>query len=766
MQNTTIRCRVKINKVFFPKNEEDFTNGGWCALSCEILNLFEGEIQQNHRYINQKQYINVSGYYFGVLDLSVEYNLNASYFYDEKYGHKYIINTMQKAISLIDPFEQRQFLEMILTESQVNLLYTSLENPFEVIKQGDEETLLKIRGLGDKTVKKIINTYQGNEGNQVLYALVRGFGGTERLAKKLLETYKCDIDKIVDIINNNPYILIDDVDGIGWQKADKIAIDKGLPLDSVERIKAFIIYYLKDMAQKQGHSWITPEDLLEYTLSDLNINSSDKFISALYELQEEQQIDWVEDKSKIYLSNIHHLENQIAEELLRLINTDVKLETTDYINKLKLVEQRQGWEFTDEQLKAIKTVLHNQITIITGYGGTGKSSVVAGVLQLLNDHSYAQTALSGRAASRLSEITHQEGYTIHRLIGLLPKSNLPTYNPSNPLNEDIIILDEVSMVGANLFLKLLQAIKTGAKLIMIGDDGQLESIGLCNVFRDMLDSGIIPVCQLTQIHRQAAKSGIITESIKVRKHTQLCPMGWVGEEHRGELQDFKLNVYMDKALSQNKIIEEFTKILSLGVKGSDIQVVVPQRERGEISTFVLNNIIQDIVNPHTNQKEIQRCFKNKNFVLRTGDKVIATINNYKIQRYCTEEEVPVYNGNIGYITKIDSDGGLVVNFDLWGELYIPHNEISMIELAYALTCHKLQGSEAPYVIVGIDYSAITLLTKEWLYTAITRAKKSCVVCAETKALHYCISNSKVPHKRTFLKDFLIQKEKERKYENN
>ena len=773
-----IRCRLRINRVFFPKNIEDFESGQWCALSCEVLDLFDGEVLTNYHTRGGKDYINVNGNYYGTLDFDVEYNLTASYSYKEPYGHQYNIITMQKAVSLTNPFEQRKFLEMILTESQINLLYENLPNPFETIKNNDRETLLAIKGLGEAKVDKIIQAYQGNSENQSVYALVGSLGGTPKLANKLINSYNGDVDRICNVINSNPYLLIDDVDGIGWKKADSIAEEQGLPLDSVERIKAFINYYLKEMAQTDGHSWVSPDDLLETTLTQLDIDNSDNFITALYELQEEQTINWNEDKTKIYLSYIYRMEDNIAKELVRLSNEKEHIDINSLTSKLHTVEKKQGWKFTEEQLQAINTVIQNKVTIITGYGGTGKSSVVSGVLQLLNGYTFAQTALSGRAASRLSEITNQDGYTIHRLIGYNPtvKSTKehpnPRFNSDTPLWQDIIILDEVSMIGASLFLKLLRAIKTGAKLIMIGDDGQLESIGLCNIFRDMLDSGVIPICRLTQIHRQAAKSGIITESIKVRKHTQLCPNGWVGEETRGSLKDFKLNVYNNKDLSQTKIIQEYKHLLHQGVNPRDIQIVVPLRERGEISVHDLNVRVQEIVNPSETGKPVI-TYNNGNLIynLRLGDKVVVNTNNYKTTLYTSTPTdkmlgCPIYNGNIGYITRIFPNNDLVINFDLWGEVFVPSKYIKQIEPAYALTCHKLQGSESPYVIIGLDFSAFKLLTKEWLYTAITRAKKYCVLCAETKALNYCTLNSKVPFKRTFLKDLLIQYEKERRYETD
>jgi exodeoxyribonuclease V alpha subunit len=317
------------------------------------------------------------------------------------------------------------------------------------------------------------------------------------------------------------------------------------------------------------------------------------------------------------------------------------------------------------------------------------------------------------------------------------------------------------MVGADLFHRLIQAIQSGKKLIMIGDDGQLESIGLCNVFNDMLECGAIPIARLTQIHRQAAMSAIITESIKVRNHIQLVPHKWVGEEIRGELQDLELNIYNDAILRQKRVIAKFTEIYDQGIDIKDIQIIVPMRYKGEISTLALNNIVQGIVNPmgKNEQKINQQVKKGEpvSYLLREGDKVIVTKNNYKTLK-ANGDECPVFNGNRGIIMSIDSAiGEMVINFEQWGKVVIKREHWRDIELGYALTCHKLQGSEADYVIIGLDYSCRTLLTKEWLYTAITRAKKYCVLCAETNALAFCITNSNIPYKRTFLQELLQNK---------
>ena len=271
---------------------------------------------------------------------------------------------------------------------------------------------------------------------------------------------------------------------------------------------------------------------------------------------------------------------------------------------------------------------------------------------------------------------------------------------------DIIILDETSMVGAQLFYDLIQAIETGKRFIMIGDDGQLESIGMCNIFKDMLASKVVPVARLTKIHRQAAKSAIITESIKVRNATQLVPYGWAGSEIRGDLRDLELDIYKDASESFNHIINQYRTLYNkVGNDSAKIQIVLPQKLRGSICTYEVNNAIQEIVNPSRGQAEAKVTIygdgKDRVYTLREGDQVIIKKNNYELHTYNLktkkkEEKCPVFNGNRGIIRKIESSF-ILVDFDQWGTIFIPHyfggnNIWATLELAYALSCHKLQDA--------------------------------------------------------------------------
>jgi exodeoxyribonuclease V alpha subunit len=571
-----------------------------------------------------------------------------------------------------------------------------------------------------------------------------------------LDTYQ-NPDTLISKVKENPYILIDDISGISWHKADSIALNSGMGEFDKNRIKAYVEYFLNQQAML-GNSWVYPNDLLTGILEDVG-EDIDRLLlkEVLHEMYENDILYWNEEKTFISKKYYYDLENNIKEHLLRLLNAEAIFEYDNIDIIINNLENEQGWQFTDEQKEAINIILKSNVCIVTGLGGTGKTSCVGAVLKILKDYHFAQTALAGKAASRLQEVTGREGYTIHRLLGFDPRQGF-MYNINNPLPIDIVILDETSMVGGKLFFQLIQAIETGSKLIMLGDTGQLESIGLFNIFKDMIDSEMIPTIQLTKIHRQAQKSAIITNSKDVRESKQIVKQGWTGTETRGELQDLILDIYDEKLLTARKMVEWFKKEYQQDRDIMNTQLIVPVKTKGDACTYELNKEIQDIYNPPNNSKTEFKHYKNKKECnLREGDKVIVTVNNYKT----TNEQgllTPVFNGYLGILEEIDFNNSImIINFDICGRVYISKRYWYTIELAYCITGHKLQGSQCKTVIIGLDFNSYILLTKEWVYTALTRAEKKCILCAEGSALRYAISNSNIPKKQTFLKELLKNK---------
>lgn len=750
-QDEYIKCKIRIKTIYYPKDLGEFEPGDFASFSACIIEDKEGFPKTRHGYLMLSGIVND-------LDRKAEYIVTARYKCDPVYGDEYRIVCMNKVINLQDSVEQRMFLEHILTDRQVERLYDALKNPFQVIRDRDIDTLCSVSGIGKKTAQTIINKYYDDIDNSAAYVALDSYGLTKGMQEKLKERYN-GADLAVEKLKQNPYVLIEDVRGVGWKTADTIALNIGEDPQGVHRIKAYLLYYLGQEAEL-GNSWTRVDTVVSSCIKELGLASPDNLRKSINELGDEGKIWWDENKAVLALSKIVNLEKNIAKELMRLLNgSNEKFESCyqDIEEAIKDAERRTGLEYTQEQKDAIRMIATKNVSIVTGGGGSGKTSSVAGALSVLRGFDFAQTALSGRAASRLGEVTGEEGFTIHRLLGYDPDEYKFMHNKEVPLDYDIIILDEVSMVGAELFYDLIQAIPTGSKLIMIGDDGQLESIGLCNVFKDMLNSGVIPVTRLTKIHRQAAKSAIITESIKVRNAQDIIPLGWIGQEIRGELKDLELDVYRHCDESYNHLISQFNKAYKELGRIDDIQIVLPQKFRGSICTYKINSAIQAIVNPVSKHNVIVRVPEaDLSYMLKENDRIIANKNNYKTTDLDGNKR-PIFNGNRGIIKKINKKKGkMVVDFEQWGEVEIPREFWRTIELGYALTCHKLQGSEANYVIVAMDSSARVMLTREWLYTAITRAKKKCVLCAESGALTYAIANSRVPFKRTFLRQFLCE----------
>ena len=393
----------------------------------------------------------------------------------------------------------------------------------------------------------------------------------------------------------------------------------------------------------------------------------------------------------------------------------------------------------------------------------GKSSTVNGIAHVLREHNYrvAQVSLSGRAASKLTEITHIPGQTIHRLLGYDPESGGFHYNKENPVPYDIIIGDEVSMWGGEITLDLLRAVPNGAKVLFIGDPKQLEAIGLASVLTDTIKSQTIPTVQLTKIQRQKADSGIITQSLKVACGEQIVSANSTGTEYRGALRDFKLVTYIDAGLTQSKIIDEFNELYKeKGVPAKDIQVLVPMRSKGEASCRALNIAIQEIVNGCPQRNEVTINYADGNFkycyTYRKNDRVIIMKNNYKTINTEGHKE-PIFNGNVGYIKEIGPDY-MIINLTEQGDIILTEDNYDNLSLAYAITVHKKQGDSSPYVIGAIDSSSYALISKELLYTMITRARKYCVIVGQKRILQQAVKISRVKTKQTWLKELLQAKE--------
>lgn len=711
----------------------------------------------------------------------------------ENYGNTYELLYISKCIDISNKDKQKEFLRSIINERLVDRLFEQYDDVIKLLEDKDVEALMKIKGIGNQSALRMIDEYEESKDYSSVYMELGKLGLTHTFIKKLVDFYHSP-DTVIDIIRNNPYDIVR-VDGVGFKRADEVACKVGIGQYDICRIKGFLLHFLNEQGEA-GKSYLYYQELMKALYDTLGFVPEDVINATAKQMIENEDVVVLDNGSKIALKRFYDLEKNIMSELIRLqigrinvIETDSDDEPDEYdwhenrshkeyIPKsfnidnweeiVQKVEEEQGFTFTDEQKAAIKLSLDNHVMALTGLAGGGKTSTANGICSLYDDYNILACALSGKASVRITEATGLDACTIHRALGY--KNGRFTFNKHNKLAVDIVLIDEATMINGTLFLALLEAIPTGAKVIIMGDVQQLTPIGNCQVFADILDSNVLPVVKLTKPHRQALMSGIIPTSIKVAHQEQIFKNGFDGCEIIGELKDMELDITSNKDSISDKIIEHFQTEM---VKYNDImevQVCVPMRLKGELSCYNLNTKIQSIYNPKFNdnpeieillEKKDEEC---KKYSIRVGDKVLNIKNNYN----CINTEgviTPVFNGNIGIVKEITEDGYSKVDFVGIGEIIFNAGESKNLELAYACTTHKMQGSGFTSTIVGMDTSSYIMNNSELLYTAITRAKKYCVLVGNNYAIMKAIQSKEIKTKQTFLKDMLLENAYRLKEEN-
>ena len=689
-----------------------------------------------------------------------EYQIVADEVEDPKWGVQYniISFTTNAHVDEGDEGSKRKYLEHVFTQNQVEALYEALEDPFVVLKENNTNELVQVRGCGLRNASKWIEKFNANYYLSRLYIELEGYDLTPAMMKRLLDYYKSP-ELVVKRVKENPYLLTE-IGGIGFKTADSIAMKNGIPQWDERRIGAFIMYSL-DKHGKEGNSFIYSNELMDELVEQFGSDIPDLAVASTIHGAIKDKLWWSEDKTEIGLKKYYNLEENICNEIKRLSEAPVTLICNNIDARLDAIEERQGWQFTDQQRLGIKSANEQNLAIINGYSGTGKTTIAKAITEIFSNASSSACCLSGKAAARLGEVIGTPGSTIHRLLGFNPETRGFIHDKDNPLKQDLIIIDEISMIGGSLFYKLLQAIPSGAKVVMLGDTGQLEAIGECNVANDVINSGVVPVVTLDKIHRQAAKSAIITESIKIRRGTQIIGKDYAGVQILGENKDMVLDCYSDKANTAYKTLEYFKS--ELDEYDGDVlkvQMIVPMRSRGEVSVWNLNKLAQSYCNPDNGQSFVSVKYIGRgDGVLRVGDKIIATQNNYKDCHMYDEnqsgiETVPIFNGYIGIIEEIAPESYMIIDFLNIGRVLVPSGLFNTIELAYAITVHKFQGAQTESIIVALDYSAYSLLSKELVYTAITRAQKKCILVAQNSALRFAVDTTRTSSKKTHLQRLL------------
>ena len=747
---------------WYPKHKGRVENGTWQIQRVKVVK-YVTPIDDD--FYSEYGQITLVGNMVAMEKDGAVYKVKVEKVYNEKRGsYQYDVKYSQEVREFRTEFQQRSFLSMFLNDRQIDGLYALYQNPIQLLEEGNVEEIVKVKGIGEKTALKIIERYEACKDYGPAYGELGSFGLTVPFIQTLIKRYG-SADTALDKVKNNPYILADDVKGVGFRKADEIAGSVGIGKHDIKRVIAYIQFYLNDLADNTGSSYTYYDTLLDGIDEFLGTDLPQEVIDEAMQTLIDKEILWYKDEETddgdintlIALRKIYECEKSIAKHIRRLVNGDnnIDLDENKIDDLVRPQELKQGWDFTARQKEGIKAIIRNNVVIIRGYGGTGKSSTVAGVLSCLReDYSFRQCALSGKASVNLRDITGQDGSTIHSLLGYNPGTGV-AYHEDNPLITDMVILDEASMVDIFLFEKLIRAIPTGAKFILLGDTNQLPSIGVGNILTDLIDSEIIPVITFNEIHRQGAKSGIIPFSIDIAKGKTRYKDSWEGIETLGELQDLTIVGYkherdsLEERKSIDLIVKYFKELYKECRDISQISIIVPTKERGT-GCYTINKIIQDIVLPPRRRGDgIELGTKNQPFTIYRGDKVINLVNNYGV-------EPNIFNGNMGEVISIDKDNNkAVIDFYNIGEVELSGEDLKNLDLGYAITCHKSQGSTIPYTICCIDYSHYVMLNRQLFYTLITRAKKRCVLITETKAMNRAVKNNVIRYINSFLYHFLI-----------
>ena len=761
MEEVMFTFKAKLFKRYYPKGNKKVKHGDWQINRMKVV-----EYPSTDGFQTKYGQVTIIGVQPALEDDDTIYTITATQKYEEKFNeYQYEVVHVQEQRDLNSAEEKRAFLQTFLTDKQVNSLYEAFADPFEVLESGDiSELTSKVKGVGEKTAEKIMNKYLSSKELPTSYIELLSMGLTHNMIGLLKQTYT-STDIALGKIKDNPYVLAEEVRGIGFLKAQEIAEMVGIPKTDPRAVRAFILHHFSVIGES-GHTYTTLDILEDDVVDKLGLEDIDVLDEQLDILVDKGLVKHFpsEDGDVFALRSNFLIEKEIARHIHRLLDgsNNIQLDKDVAMERIKEQEERQGYTFTNRQLEGVFAIMNNNVTIIRGWGGSGKSSSVAGVLACVQDveYSFVQTALSGKASVNLADITGQEGYTIHRLLEYNVANAHPTSvgdgvsffgkHEQSPLRCDMVILDETSMVDAKLFLDLIQAIPTGAKFVMLGDTNQLESIGIGNVMKDLIDSGVVPCITFDEIHRQGAKSGIIPTSIKISQGEKLYNNNHEGIELVGELKDLKTIAFScdkgDTKPSIDLIMQEFKAMYRESKDISEIAIVLPTKSSGT-SCYKVNKLVQDLVLPRKRGEGIELGTTKEPYTIYKGDKVI-NLKNFR--------HLDIFNGNMGEVVDINHEEGTVtVDFYNRGEKVFGEEEIQSLALGYAVTCHKCQGSTVPYLVYCIDYSHYTMLNKEQVYTGITRAKKKCSFIFETKALNKAITTSGVKYKRTFLYPILM-----------
>lgn len=603
------------------------------------------------------------------------------------------------------------------------------------------ERLYEVKGFKKKNVEKLIDQWVKNKELKEVMIFLKKYDVSTNLAMKIYKKYGSDTVKIVTA---NPYRLINDIDGVGFLSCDKIALSIGYAYNSPSRICATIAFIMEFLAQ-EGNTYSTSNMIIKSTmeyLNNSNVKEEDYVSSELVESCINIMIGKMDifkvdsennEEEKYFLPKYYWAEKNIAEKLI-ILNKSVPYTRTKKKVKIDDIQEELGITYNNQQREAIKTALKNNVMVLTGGPGTGKTTVTRGIIKALQMLKLSITcaAPTGKAADKMSEVTGLEASTIHRLIGCnSSEEDNGNMTANKRITTDVLIVDESSMINTMLMNTLLDAVSSNIKLILIGDVDQLPCIGPGNILADIIKSEEIPVVRLTEIYRQAKDSKIITTA------------HGINHDERISLYNNKEDdLFFMKITDDNQLINVITDLMKnrlpkkYNIKPTEIQLLTPMRV-GQLGTINLNKIMQEVLNPST-----KRIIQGDN-IFKLHDKVMQTKNNYNKD---------VFNGDTGTIIDVNEEEKIIVVKFKDKEVLYEGFEMDELMLAYAITIHKSQGSEYPICIIPMRMAHYTMLKRNLIYTAITRCKNLCILIGEEQAFYTGVNTLDNKHRKTNLNE--------------
>lgn len=706
-----------------------------------VSNVIEGEDMSPTDFLD---YVIVKGDF--TMREGVSYKITAEVEHNAKWGDQYKLLFLQRE-NPVEDMNKDQFKEFLgqLTK-HAEKICDKYDDPREIFENHNYDALCEVDGVGTATAEKLFVLYDNERDYSQAYSEFGKYGFSPEFTRKIVRFEK-SVENAVKHLEENPYYFMR-YGGIGFKMIDNKALAQGMRVNDPRRVHAFIYDFFDDL-ESEGTSWVYVEDLRNHLRKEVykvDIKDAMDFIA--------KSDDFVVFKrskgSCVATKRLFSLEKQVGEELVRLLNSKCNFELKNSEKIIANIEKEQGWQYSEAQRHAIDLMLNQNVFLLQGLSGAGKSSTLNAVVKVFQENgiSVNTCALSGKAADNLTQITGRKGSTIHSLLGATVDSsgNIFNFHKYNKLPSQVIILDEVSMVNISLFYALTSAINSGAKLIMVGDNAQLDSIGV-GVMKGIMDSKVVPTIILKEIHRQAKESAIVTHSLDYRKgeipsELEIKP----GFKRYGKKQDLG---YMFVDDNETKSINKHTySIFTQAFKKydvKDIQVITPLTASSTVNCFLINRMCQAFANPakEGDPRVEVKIGKDKLYNLRVGDKVINTKNVKDTTDPTSQSVIPIYNGNTGIIKSIEVDEKdgktknvkMVIDFDGIGEVLVENSAVRNIQLGYCITVHKSQGSTIPCVIVAMPYH-YKLDSRELLYTALTRASSEAILVTTAKALRF------------------------------